>query len=55
MGHQVTGYLPHHRRGPRIDEQRREPGDYPTLHGLAALAYVLGVVALVVFAFGVAA
>ncbi len=45
--------LPHHRRAPRIDERRNEPGDYPTVHGLIAFAYALCVVALVAFAFGV--
>lgn len=51
----MTGYLPHHRRGPRIDEQRREPGDYPTVRGIVAVVYVLAMVGLVVFAFRVAA
>lgn len=46
----MNGYLPHHRNHPRIDERRREPGDYPTVPGLVALAYVLGVVSLIVAA-----
>ena len=50
----MNGYLPHHRNHPRIDERRREPGDYPTVRGIVALAYVAGIVALVAFAFGVA-
>ena len=46
--------LPHHRRaplipakrGPRIDERRNAPGDEVTLAGWFALAYGLGMFAL---------
>ena len=46
--------LPHHRRGPRVDERRRDD-DPAVLHGIFATAYAIGVLALVLFAFGVLA
>lgn len=45
--------LPHPRRGPRIDERRRGEDDPVVLHGIFAVGYVIGVVLLVAFAFGV--
>lgn len=54
MGQVVN--LPHHRRGPRIDEQRRRDDDDPAVvNGLFAFCYALGVVVLVLYAFGVLA
>lgn len=48
----MTGYLPHHRRGPRIDERRGDPGERVVVSTAIAVLYVIGVIALVVFAFG---
>jgi hypothetical protein len=48
--------LPHHRRGPRVDERTRWDDDVPAFINLIlACAYVAGVVLLVLFAFGVIA
>lgn len=46
--------LPHPRRGPRIDERRREDADEARFRRNAAVvAYVLGVVLLAFFAAGI--
>ena len=45
--------LPHHRRGPRIDERRWDDDDPVVLHGIFAVGYVIGVIVLVAFAFGI--
>lgn len=42
--------LPHHRRGPRIDERRTDPGDRVAIRTAIAIGYVLGVLALVYLA-----
>ena len=50
--------LPHHRRAPlmprerapRIDERRNAPGDEVTIAGWFALAYGLGLLAIIGFA-----
>lgn len=42
--------LPHHRRGPRIDERRDDPGERNAISAAIAVAYVLGVLALVYLA-----
>lgn len=47
--------LQHHRRGPRIDERRRDDDDPAVLHGIFAFLYAVGVIVLVLFAFGVLA
>lgn len=47
-------YLPHHRRGPRIDERRREDADEVRVRRTAAIVvYVIGVLALAAFAAGI--
>ena len=51
----MTGHLPHHRRGPRIDEQRRDADDPGMVSTIIAFGYVAGVVLLVLFAFSVVA
>lgn len=46
--------LPHHRRGPRIDERRQEDADEARVKRFAAVfAYVVGVVILAFFAAGI--
>ena len=39
--------LPHHRRGPRIDERRYDPEERAIVKTAIAVAYVLGVILLV--------
>ena len=54
MGARMNPGLPHHRR--RIDERTRWDDDVPVVVNTAiAIAYVAGVVLLVMFAFGVIA
>lgn len=45
--------LPHHRRGPRIDERRTDPGDDRALRTGAVVLYVIGVLLLAFFAAGI--
>lgn len=45
-----TPGLPHHRRGPRIDERRYDPEERAIVHTAIAIGYVLGILALVYFA-----
>lgn len=42
--------LPHHRRGPRIDERRYDPEERAIVHTAIAIGYVAGVLALVYLA-----
>lgn len=42
--------LPHHRRGPRVDERRYDPEERAIVKTGIALAYVLGVMVLVYLA-----
>lgn len=44
--------LPHHRRGPRIDERRDDEADRNAIGTAVAVLYVVGVISLVLFAFG---
>ncbi len=47
-------YLPHHRRGPRTDERRREDADEARVKRTAAvILYVAGVILLALFAAGI--
>ncbi len=40
-------YLPHHRRGPRVDERRYDPEERAIVKAAIAVLYVLGVLVLV--------
>lgn len=42
--------LPHHRRGPRIDERRYDPEERAIVHTAIAIGYVVGVLVLVYLA-----
>lgn len=43
-------YLPHHRRGPRVDERRGDGEERVVVHTAIAVGYVAGVLALIYLA-----
>ena len=40
-------YLPHHRRGPRIDERRTDPAERDAIRAGVAVAFVLALLMLI--------
>ncbi len=51
----MTGYLPHHRRGPRIDERREDPDELRAVARIFIAAYVAIACTIIAVAFGVVA
>ena len=43
----MTGHLPHHRRGPRIDERRTDPSDRDALRAGVAVGFVIALLIII--------